>query len=334
MLQKSSTGEKRGFVCVSGLSDGHALIANHTCAGGGTIRAQVFADIFPGLGLFATIRPRHRRALTRTNLAKNSCNFKYYQYKQVCLGYFYTGRFNLVQCWNLIDKPGTYLGYTFYGGTSAENYSVARSQGGRIGIAYTNNNTLNPGSEDAVWFMESADNGSTFSTPLKIFAADYSASGDSLGAMRSVTLVYQYDNPKIAFSIIKQDPTAASYFPLFPNKCMFWSTTLPGTDPDRSIVVADENNVWYPQDSLYQGVNDVYAPFDRPSLGLSADGNALFYSIMVQTNRFGGAIDTTNLRAQYLDSFWRWRSHMESSRKNNSRNTSDGLDLCEYCTVE
>jgi len=183
-----------------------------------------------------------------------------------------------------------------------ENYAVARSQSGKIGLAYLNNNVLNPGNDDDIWFMESTDDGSTFSTPLKIFDADYSATGDSLGGIRAVSLIYQYDNPKVAFSILKQDPTAATFTPLFPNKCMFWSTTLPGTDPDRSIVVADSNNIWLPKDSLfYQGAsNDVFGIYDRPAIGISADGNALFYSIMAITNKFGGDIDTNNFRSFYL----------------------------------
>ena len=291
---------RSGFVCITGLSNGHALVANHSAAGGDPVRAQVFADVYPGLGQFDRLDPGIEGhspepiwpRLVATSSITNTNKFVMVTSTQGDSTWYNVG--------TSLTTPGTFLGYSFYGGTSAENYSVARSQSGKIGLAYTNNNVLNPGNEDDVYFMESTDDGSTFSTPVKIFRADYSATGDSLGALRSVTLVYQYDNPKVAFSIIKQDPTAGSYFPLFPNKCMFWSTTLPGTDPDRSIVVANENNVWMPQDSLFQGVNDVYAPFDRPSIGLSADGNVLFYSIMVQSNRFGGIVDTTNCRNQYL----------------------------------
>jgi len=295
-----NTGQKTGYCVVTGMSDGNILIANHTSAGGGNTRAQVFADLFPGLGSFQRLDPGtggHSPEPIWPRLAATSSIINTNKFVMVTATQGDSAFYNIGTS---LTEPGTFLGYTFYKGTSAENYSVARGQDGRIGIAYLINSVLFPGDDDDIYFMESTDHGSTFSTPIKIFDADYSATGDSLGGMRAVSLVYKNNSPKVAFSIIKQDPTAASYFPLFPNKCMFWSTTLPGTDPNRSIVVADENNIWMPQDSLYQGVNDVFAPFDRPAIGISADENALFYSLMVITNRFGGSAQITNFRAQYF----------------------------------
>lgn len=294
--------EKTGYGVITGMSDGNVLVANHTPTPTPvtTTHAQVFADIFPGLGSFIRLDPGtggHSPEpiwprIASTSSITNPNKFIVLSSTQGDSAFYNIG--------TSLTAPGTFLGWTSFLGTSAENYSVARSQNGNIGIAYLPDPLQSPGDVDDLFFMESTDDGATFSTPLKIFDADYTATGDSLGAMRAVSLIYQYDIPKIAFSIIKQDPTALTYFPLFPNKCMFWSTTLPGTDPDRSIVVADENNVWYPQDSLFQGVNDVFAPFDRPTIGISSDQNALFYSLMVQTNRFGAPVDTTNFRAQYL----------------------------------
>ena len=293
---------RSGYVCITGMSDGNILVANHSNAPGAPAEThtQVFADIFPGLGSFIRLDPGTEGhspppiwpRMVATSSITSTNKFIVLSATQGDSAFYNIG--------TSLTSPGTFLGWTEFKGTSAENYSVARGQDGRIGIAYLINDVQFPADAGDLYFMESTDDGTTFSTPLKIFDADFSATGDSLGAMRAVSLVYQYDNPKVAFSIIKQDPTAGTYFPLFPNKCMFWSSTLPGTDPDKSIVVADQNNVWYPQDSLFQGVNDVYAPFDRPTIGISSDQNALFYSLMVQTNRFGAPVDTTNFRAQYL----------------------------------
>ena len=293
-------GYRSGFVCITGLSNGNALIANHSNVGGGSTRTQVFADIFPGLGSFDRLDPGTGGhipepiwpRLAATSSITNTNKFVVVTASQGDSAFYNIG--------TSLTTPGTFLGWTSYNGTSAENYAVARGADGRIGIAYLINDVFYPSQAGDLYFMESTNNGSSFSTPLKIFDANFSTPGDSLGAMRAVSLVYKNNSPKVAFSIIKQDPTAGTYFPLFPNKCMFWSNTLPGTDPNRSITVADQNNVWMPQDSLYQGVNDVYAPFDRPVIGVSANNNALFYSLMAITNRFGGSVDTSNYRAQYL----------------------------------
>ena len=291
---------RSGYVCITGLSNGNALISNHSNAGGGTTRAQVFADIFPGLGSFSRLDPGTGGHIPEPIWPRIISTSSIINTNKFILVTASQGDSTFYNIGTSLTSPGTFLGWTFYNGTSAENYAIARGDDGRIGIAYLINDVFYPSQAGDLYFMETTNNGTTFSTPLKIFDADFSATGDSLGVLRAVSLVYKNNSPKVAFSIIKQDPTAGSYFPLFPNKCMFWSNTLPGTDPNRSIVVADQNNVWMPQDSLYQGVNDVYAPFDRPAIGVSADNNALFYSLMVMTNRFGGPVDTTNYRAQYL----------------------------------
>ena len=291
---------RSGYVTVTGMSDGNILVANHSNAGGGVTRVQVFADIFPGLGSFSRLDPGtggHSPPpiwprIASTSSITNANKFVVLSATQGDSAWMNIG--------TSLTPPGTFLGWVFYNGTSAENYAIARGSDGSIGIAYLINDVFYPSQAGDLYFMESTNNGTTFSTPLKIFDADFSATGDSLGAMRAVSLVYKNNSPKVAFSIIKQDPGFGSYYPFFPNKCMFWSNTLPGTDPNRSIVVADQNNVWMPQDSLYYGVNDVYAPFDRPTIGVSANNNALFYSLMAMTNRFGGSVDTTNFRAQYL----------------------------------
>ena len=292
--------ERSGFVTITGLSDGSALIANHSAAGGGSTRTQVFADIFPGLGVFRRLDPGtggHSPApiwprVVATSNIINTNKFVVLASSQGDSGFYNIG--------TSLTEPGSFIGWTGYNATNAENYAVARGEDGRIGIAYVINDIIFPSDAGDIYFMESTNHGTTFTTPLKIFDADFSATGDSLGALRALSLVYQNNKPKTAFSIVKRNPGPGSYFPLFPNKVMFWSTTLPGSDPNRSIVVADQNNVWMPQDSLHEGVNDVLCPFDRPVIGVSADKTALFYAFMVITNRYGAPVDSTNFRAVYF----------------------------------
>ena len=289
-------GVKSGYVTVTGMSDGNILVANHSNFGGEPTRTQVFKDIFPGLGSFINYDPGtggHNPPplwprIIATSSILNTNKFIVIASTQGDSSFY-----------NIYTTTG-FTGWMGYNATSAENYAIARGDDSRIGIAYVINDIIFPSDAGDVYFMESTNDGTTFSTPLKIFDADFSSTGDSLGALRAVSLVYQNNDPKVAFSIVRQDPTQGTYFPLWPSKCIFWSTTLPGIDPNRSIVVADQNNVWIPLDSLHQGVNDVLCPFDRPVIGVSSDKNALFYALLVITNRYGAPVDTTNFRAVYL----------------------------------
>jgi hypothetical protein len=141
--------------------------------------------------------------------------------------------------------------------------------------------------------MESTDNGSTFSTPTKIFSANFNT--DSLGGLRGISMLYQGNVPKVTFETIKQT-TASSYIGGAPNNIRFWSTSLPGADPNRSIIIADSNNVPY---APMLGSNDVEAPVCRPSIGQSSDGADLFIAFMVQNEARGGT-DSSSYTDIYL----------------------------------
>jgi hypothetical protein len=91
------------------------------------------------------------------------------------------------------------------------------------------------------------------------------------------------------FETIKQT-TEGNFYPGLPAKIRFWSSSLPGSDPNRSIVIADTNNVGY---HPYIGVNDVLSTLSRPNIGVSANGNVLFAVFMVPSDFVGGITDTT-----------------------------------------
>lgn len=293
---------RSGYVCVTGKSDGNILVANHSNAGGDPTRAQVFSDIHPGLGQFdrlnpgigslgaAPIWPRLIATSSITNTNK----------------FLLIGSQNTPGDTTFFNIGTSLTDSTFTGWTPqmecdvAETYAIARGDDGRIGVAFKNNEAHFLANSGDVYFVESTDNGATFSTPLKIFDADFSPTGDSLGAIRGVSLSYQYDKPKVVFETIWQDPAPGQYRPLWPSKIRFWSSTLPGTDPDKSIVIADTNNVWFPKDSLFSGPNDVFGPLCRPTIGRSSDNNVIFTAFIVQTNKFMGMPDTANFHAIYL----------------------------------
>lgn len=283
---------RSGFCAISGLSDGNALVTNHSNAGGGTTRAQVFVDAFPGLGSFTALDPGligSAAPIWPRVVATSSITN--------------TNKFVMVASYNGVDSTfsnvgtslsaSTFLGYQYVPADQAETYSLARGSDGRIGLAFKNNDVNNPSTYGDAYFMESTDGGATWGPVSHLFHADFS--GDSLGLIRGITVVYQGNTPKVTFETIKQT-TAGNFFPGAPSNIRFWSPTLPGADPNRSIIIADSNNVPF---APYLGVNDVMAPICRPSIGVSADGNALMVAFTVASSETGG-LDTTSFKDVYL----------------------------------
>ncbi len=282
-----------GFPAISGFSDGSALVVNHSADGGGSQRGQAYKDAAAGLGSFTRLdAPGNNayiwpRAISTTNLTLAN--------KLIFIGSINgqdTTRFNV--CTNVDATPGTWLGWTTFPSDQAETYSLGRGADGRIGIAYKNNDGMQPGDYGDVWFMESVDNGTTFGSPVKIFDADFTT--DSLGCIRGVSITYKGNSPAVAFETVKQT-TEGSFFPGLPAKIRFWSNTLPGSDPNRSVVVADTARVGY---HPYVGVNDVLSSLGRPNIGVSADGAALFIAFMVPSDEVGGSSDTTTFSDIWL----------------------------------
>ncbi|MBN1633914.1 MAG: T9SS type A sorting domain-containing protein [Ignavibacteria bacterium] len=278
---------KTGFCVITGTSEGNALIGNHGANGGGNTRTQFYYDAAPGLGSFTLLNP------PANNL--NPCVWPRVVATNSILN---TRKFVYLSAMNGIDS--TFRGYSnslslnnfgpwqFFNSDQAETYAIARStSGAKIGIVYKANEVLVPADYGDVYYVESIDDGLNWSVPLKIFKANFIT--DSLAALRGLSLVYQGEYPKAVFETIKQT-TAGNYFPGAPAKIRFWSTTLPGSDPNRSIVLADTSDVgWHPN----FGVNDVLGTLCRPAIGRSSDGIALFCVFMVPSDFAGGSADTT-----------------------------------------
>ncbi len=277
---------RSGFPSIDGFSDGSALIVNHSTDGGGVQRAQAYKDLAPGIGSFTRLdAPGNNayiwpRAISTTSIALSN---KFIMIASIN-GQDTTRRNT---CTDINFTPGIWLGWTTIPSDQAETFSLGRGTDGRIGIAFRNNDAMQPNDYADVWFMESTNNGTSFSTPLKIFDANFST--DSLGLLRGISMVYRGTSPAVVFETIKltQDN---SFFPNGQAKIRFWSNTLPGSDPNRSIVVADTNRVGF---HPYIGVNDVMASLCRPNIGVSSNGNVLFVSFSVPSDELGGLSDTT-----------------------------------------
>jgi hypothetical protein len=210
-------------------------------------------------------------------------------------------------CTSISPAPGTFSPWNLYYGHDGEEYAIAKGTDGRIGIVYTPNTDLLPGEEGDLYIMESTDNGTSFATPTKIFDANITPSGDSLGILRGFGFCYQGNNPCVVFETPKL--TETGWFPTRDCKMRFWSKTLPGSDPNRSIVIVDSNNT--PYISFFIASSnanyDIYCTYTRPSIGASTTGsNALFVSFLSPAgynNVDGplvGGIDTVPYMATYI----------------------------------
>ena len=270
---------RSGFPAIDGFGDGSALVVNHSNVG------KAYKDLGSGLGGFTELdAPGNRGYIWPRVVSTSSLSLTN---KFVFLGSisgFDTTRWNT--CTDVNSTPGSWIGWTTIPSDAAETYSIARGEDGRIGMAFKNNDSIQPNDYGDVWFIESTNNGTSFSAPLKIFDANFST--DSLGLIRGISIVYKGNAPAVAFETVKQTQ-AGTFFPGAPAAIRFWSNTLPGSDPNRSVIVADTNRVgWHP----YVGVNDVLSSLGRPNIGVSADGNALFVAFMVPSD-LGGGVDTT-----------------------------------------
>jgi Secretion system C-terminal sorting domain len=279
---------KSSFPTITGMSDGSALVANYSIDGGGLARTQVYKDASAGLGSFTRLDPPNGTGYLWPRIVTTSSLVLSNKFLLVASTPD-TTRYNV--CTNVNSTPGSWLGWqTINYAEQVETYAIARGPDGRLGIAFLNDNSSYPANYGDVYFIESTNNGTSFSSPLKIFDANFST--DSLAGFRGISIVYSVNIPCIAFETVKQT-TANTYFPGAPSKIRFWSSVLTGNDPNRSIVIADQSNItFYP----YVGVNDMMAPLCRPVIGNSANNSRLFVVFMATSNAVGGASIPTSFK--------------------------------------
>jgi hypothetical protein len=283
---------KSGYPAITLTSDGRALIANH--GGAPNMKTTFYIDIVPGLGSFTSlIVPDSMSFIWPRLITTSSITLTN---KFVSIGVPNTGFGSKILIGQSLSASGVFSqGQPLYL-NKAESYSIARGSDGRIGIVYRNCDSIALIDYGSIFFIESTDNGTSFSSPLKIFKADMLQTGDSLGAYRGIQIVYQGNVPKVVFEEIKQTEFG-NFYPNSGKNCIrFWSPNLPGSDPYKSIILADTSTIGYhpyfntapPQN------NDALTCICRPTIGTSADGTGLFVAFMVPSNYKGGHIDTVS----------------------------------------
>ncbi len=283
---------RSGFGAITVTSDGSALVAIQASAPPGITRTIIYADAFPGLGSFYALDPGYSR---------------YYLYPKITATQsillpqkfvFITGG----QSDSVFSNVGlslfspSFVGYQSIPAKTLESYSIATSSNGKIGIAYISNSLTSANEIGNVYFVESNNNGITFSTPLKIFQSTVVDTNNILGAYRGISLCYQGISPKVVFETVRQK-TNGSYYPGLSSQIRFWSNILPGNDPFRSKVIADSTNIPF---APVVGVNDVLAPLCRPVIGSTTDSSKIFVAFMAAVNQTGGTGIQTNYNDVYL----------------------------------
>lgn len=280
---------RAGFGTITGLSTGSALIGSHTNIGSSSnVRAQFFADAFPGLGSFTHLDPggeSNKYMWPRVVATLNTTLVNKFVFTASTSGAdsaFYGIGTSLTS--------SNFIPYKKYNASPAECYSIARGSDGRIGLAYINDGTNDLANFNDIYFMESTNHGSNFSTPLKIYDANFNT--DSLAGLRGISIAYRNTTPCVVFETIKQT-TSGTFFPESPSKIRFWSPSING---GNSVVIADQNNVPF---APALGTTDIEGPICRPSIGVSSDNAMLFCSMMVQSPTLGGS-DNTSYNDIYL----------------------------------
>lgn len=193
-------GISSGFPEISSFSDGRAVIGLHAAVNGLSSHSVIFHDLAPLVGVFIMCDPGlfpgssigvwTKLAVTQTN-------------KVVFMASINSSTANPSVYINSLTNPDicTFSGWTGFNDIdNAEQYSLARASNGTIGLAYITRDDIVPANGGDVKFMESTNDGLTWSTPITIWDAQPNPLA-FLGALRGVDLVYSGNIPKVVFSL-------------------------------------------------------------------------------------------------------------------------------------
>ena len=291
---------RSGYGAITGMSDGSILIANHFISGPNINRTFIHQEVFPQLGSFNRLDPglgQTRQVEWPRIVAGNNIldpvKFSVLSSSNI-QGTIDSAFFNY--CTGMVNN-GQFGQWKFFRSRNDECYSIARSESGKIGVAFINNEDRFPSDRGDVFFIESSDMGQNYTSPLKIFDADFtSPNADSLGGFRGISIVYSNNQPRVVFETVFQD-MAGGFFPGIASNIRYWTPSLPGNNPDKSIIAIDSLDLpFYP----HQGVNDLLTGICRPVIGKSDDGSALFIAFMAADSVYGGSHTPTTFHNIYL----------------------------------
>jgi hypothetical protein len=263
-VNNGSTG-RSGFPSIIGTSTGAAVISNHNNASTPT-RSTVFIDNSPFEYVFTNndpgATPFANGEAIWPKLAINSTD-------DIVMAASVNGGDSFYV--NTLSG-GVFAGWQPFNGDQAETYSLNYSNGGKVAVAFIGG----IGQDGNVYYIESDDDGATWSAPLPIFTAipDPAVPGDIFGPIRGVDINFIGENAVVVFEAGWQT-NAGTYYPGRESEIRMWSPNING---GNSVVLADSNNVpYYPN----YGVADVMWNMGRPVIGRT-DGNDEIFLVAFQ----------------------------------------------------
>ena len=226
---------RSGFPVITGLSNGRVVISNHYISGPPVARTFVHIEQFPQLNTFITLNPglgsTGQVEWPRITVSDDTSS-------NVKINLLSAGINSDSSFYNYGTSLNTnqFSNWKFFRGKSDESYSLARSESGKIGIAYINNEKKFPADHGDVFYMESGDEGITFGQPVKIFDANLSTTGNKgLGGFRGVSIIYSDEQPRVVFETVYQE-VGVGYFPGIASNIRYWTPNLPGSNPNKSKI--------------------------------------------------------------------------------------------------
>jgi hypothetical protein len=246
---------------ITGLSDGRPLI----CLNAGRMEPAInYTRIYVGgpvgSGTFTTLLPGGDNYLSPKIIATSSTSLTN---KFVFINSEFPSTTHVNIGTSLTSS--SFTGYGTYPGNQTSQSNIGRGADGRIGIVYSLGDINQPNGQGNVYFMESTDNGTTFSTPVLIY--ENNSANENQGAYSGLSVIYQGNTPKVFFTTVYAPTNFTNYTKA---QVRFWSPTLPGTDPARTKTIADTTNVLNSQGG---GGYPSLGKYGLPSSGISADGN-------------------------------------------------------------
>lgn len=314
-----------GFPAVDLLSDGRALVASHPDYNNQGTHTVLFKDLIPLLGSFTACDPQGwggpgvtARVWPRiVTTPSNKVIF--------CGAYNPTGGADTTVFLNSLTNETncTFSGWQSYSAIdNAEQYSFARAENGKIGLAYITNDFVIANAGD-VHYITSTDDGLTWSTPTVVY--DATPNPDQyLGALRSVDLVYVGNTPKVTFGLIWEN-SAGNYYPGFNGRIMFWS---PDVNGGNASLLADSTLVPDNPIQSASAINDVYVNICRATIGKSKNEQLLYCAFSVARQETSPNADST----PYFDVYLAWSNNQGTSWQGFNRltNFSGPLKDCRY----
>lgn len=280
-VNNGTTG-RSGFPSIVGTSDGSAVISNHNSSATHTTRSTIFIDSSPFANNFSEYDPGTtpfgQGEAIWPKLAINAND------DIVILSSINNGDSFYV---NTLQS-GTFSGWQTFNGEQAQTHSANFSNGGKVGLAWIGG----IGQDGNVYYMESTNNGLTWSAPLQIFTAipDPTLPTDIYGSYKGIDVNFCGEEPVVVFEVGWQTASGL-YYPTRESDIRFWSPTINGGIPK---VIADSNNVPFYRN---YGIFDFQYPLSRPVIGRSQSNDFLFVAFNATTGEYWPGISSADSTA-------------------------------------